>query len=1180
MYDNSDSKTTGQGLRNLASSLRSGKWMRRPMTMHNSNYSVPDIKASLSSVLASTSKGTSSALAGRISTQKASPPHTPAKVLNTTEASPAPVENVRPVSPLRNQSHNVSPLSESFSYTRKSMNRGQLPRGSGASAMRWDHNYFRERAVDGQDEIWDKIHALLHVDPPVSSTLNNMHTTNSGTLESIPKDASPQVDYGIETNEESPNTSDPVQEFGNSPDNTSPIETPTSTTATPFHSLATTTTTASTNGPAEVPLEGNTVPPVSTTSGTLSHVLIPDSSLEVSLPPAIDQDSPQPSPPQKGSVTPTTPLQSSSASQKAALAELIAFQRSMRQEVGSIGDRTSTYSGETFTSPRMAELSLYSGTSDKTDIDTSWDAHKLPPFGSELQSDAKADLGKIKTWSESIPAEVRTTVDKGTERWQNEMFHIIAVDKNVCDKLRQLDELVVEPLKLRWSKMCEFYGATSGRLRDTGDHHFFLLPDQDMFMSTLFRNYKVLYQKFRNLVDQLGERQDHELFMSGICDLYLEWFEDPEPFVEFLSSAKTAEALFSLEKSRNPAFSAFVDEVRSLSKGREDVNGLMMAVVQRLQNIHLAFESLTASLPNNAKDQPLIQQLIKKFRAAAFTGNERMESDVIRSEFVDLYYRLYMTKRQRAYLDLEAPQRQLIKREKMGRKSGKTYWVYLLDHVLLICQRTKLERTGQGSIYIIHDRPILLPMLFCTVEEATSQPGVESSAVLPRMSGTTTVSPPVSPLIRARASIVYDENQRDYFDAHRTKYVYPISFQRIGHHKKSMQLFVDSAASQKCWEHYVRHQQLRVISGQSLQLKLAPFCDRFFSTENPVYCATPFTHKDGSQTILLGTADGLYAGSMQTTAGFMKLGNLKHITHMHIIPSYNQMLLVANRRLHVILAEEFENWRLRPKLSIESTSLQVTALYARNSGGGLTTPMIALVRFANRSSEFRVVQPICVDSYKKKIPGLLWANRRQRGKPLVGLVELKHGSLPTEVNQVMFVANKLGLVCTDRCEVVHTHNLRRLFMAPTSDISGFDDVNDRGKAIDMFTVRGELLLCFEKVAFFVTATGQRSRPGTVIYWEGTPKRILLRYPYLYAFCDKFIEIRRVETGELELFRTAVDVRFLGLAQDNSKHLGVNCNNSNDASECVLGVRNSPNYSLYQDIFKFPLANSISQGLPG
>ncbi|KAJ1658932.1 RHO1 GDP-GTP exchange protein 2 [Dispira simplex] len=1174
MCDDSESKITGQGLRNLASSLRSGRWMRRPMTMYTSNQSESEIKVSLSSVLVSASKGTIPTRVGRNSIQEASSPYTAPKVLNAIEVTPAPVEKARPVSMFPSQSRVISPLVRDPPHTLNSRNRSQLPRGSGASSLRWDHNYLRERPVDGQDTVWDKMHALLKADPRVSPILDSAPTSSIETSESILTDVSPQVDSATETKEGSPNKSDTVQELINSPAYAIPIVTPTPTSATPFHSSSTTSTTDSTNGPTVAPPVENIVPPAST-GVTLHHVSIPDDSLGTTLPSAADEGSPQPSLRQKGSVTPTIPLTSSSASQKAALAELIAFQQSMRQEVGSIGDRTSTYSGETFTSPRAAELSLYSGTSDKTETDPSWDTHKLSPFGSELQSDIKTGLGKIQTWSESIPAEVRKTIDKETEGWQNEMFHIIAVDSNVFQKLQQLDELVVEPLKLRWNNVCEFYASTSGHLRDTGDHHFFLLPSQERFMNTLFRNYKTLYYSYDALVTRLQERQSNELFVSGICDIYLEWFQDPEPFIEFLSSAKTAEALFTLEKSRNPFFSTFVDGVRMFTKGREDVNGLMMAVVQRLQNVHLAFESLSASLPFNAKDRPLIQQLVKKFRAATFAGNERMELDIIRSEFVDLYYRLYITKRQRAYLDLEAPKRQLIKREKMGQKSRQTFWIYLMDHLLLICRRVKLERAGQGSAYVIHGRPILLPMLLCIMDEPIGSAGIESPTVLPQRAGTVSPSPPVSPMVRARTSVGYDESQKDYFDTHRTKYVYPITFQHIGHHKKSIQLFVDSVASQKGWEHCIRHQQLRVISGQSLQLKLEPFCDRFFATENPVNCATPFTHNDGSQTILLGTADGLYAGSMQTTAGFMKLGNLKHITHMHIIPSYNQILLVANRRLHVILAEEFERWRLRPKLCIESTDLQVSALFARNSGGGITSPMIALVRIANRSSEFRIAQPICVESYKKKIPGLMWAHRKQRGKSLVGLVELKQGSLPTEVNRVTFFADKLGLVCTDRCEIVHLHNLRRMLMAPSSDMPGFDEVNDRGKAIDMFIVQRELLLCFQKVAFFITPTGQRSRPGTVIYWEGTPRRVLYRYPYLYAFCDKFIEIRHVETGELELFRTAVDVRFLGLVQDGLRHFGVDSNNSGVTSECVLGVRKSPNYPLYQDIFKFPFAKDIS-----
>eukprot|EP00834_Sanchytrium_tribonematis_P004884 NODE_264_length_11354_cov_1.067170.p9 type:complete len:112 gc:universal NODE_264_length_11354_cov_1.067170:6110-5775(-) len=52
-------------------------------------------------------------------------------------------------------------------------------------------------------------------------------------------------------------------------------------------------------------------------------------------------------------------------------------------------------------------------------------------------------------------------------------------------------------------------------------------------------------------------------------------------------------------------------------------------------------------------------------------------------------------------------------------------------------------------------------------------------------------------------------------------------------------------------------------------------------------------------------------------------------------------------------------------------------------------------------------------------------------------------------------------------------------------------------------------------AFFVDRSGRRAKPDFVIYWEGQPKQFAFCMPFILAFDDSFIEIRDVNTGDLE-----------------------------------------------------------------
>ena len=52
-------------------------------------------------------------------------------------------------------------------------------------------------------------------------------------------------------------------------------------------------------------------------------------------------------------------------------------------------------------------------------------------------------------------------------------------------------------------------------------------------------------------------------------------------------------------------------------------------------------------------------------------------------------------------------------------------------------------------------------------------------------------------------------------------------------------------------------------------------------------------------------------------------------------------------------------------------------------------------------------------------------------------------------------------------------------------------------------------------AFFVDKSGKRAKKEFIVYWEGKPVSFGFHSPYIVAFDQDFIEVRHIETGNLE-----------------------------------------------------------------
>lgn len=122
---------------------------------------------------------------------------------------------------------------------------------------------------------------------------------------------------------------------------------------------------------------------------------------------------------------------------------------------------------------------------------------------------------------------------------------------------------------------------------------------------------------------------------------------------------------------------------------------------------------------------------------------------------------------------------------------------------------------------------------------------------------------------------------------------------------------------------------------------------------------------------------------------------------------------------------------------------------------------------------------------------------------------------------------------------------------PADEMLDFVLKRENVRPISIFRIREDFFLCYNEFGFYVNKVGYRCRGDWTVTWSGAPQSFSYIPPYILAFDPSFVEIRHVETGELQQI----------IPTNNLRTLNVNV----DALHCVVDLS-----SDFQQVFRLRL----------
>lgn len=211
------------------------------------------------------------------------------------------------------------------------------------------------------------------------------------------------------------------------------------------------------------------------------------------------------------------------------------------------------------------------------------------------------------------------------------------------------------------------------------------------------------------LAEALTRRQQSSAVVHRIGDIFLEFFPNFEPFIQYGANQLWGKYEFEKEKSSNPVFARWVDDVeRKVESRKLELNGYLTKPTTRLARYPLLLEAICS---HSADDNPDKQELPKAVALVRnFLGIVNVESGKAENKFnlINLAQQL-ATKPGEPNFDLKLTDeaRQLLFKGALARRAAASnaesdnLQLFLFDHLLVV---VKIKVVNKRETYRIHKK--------------------------------------------------------------------------------------------------------------------------------------------------------------------------------------------------------------------------------------------------------------------------------------------------------------------------------------------------------------------------------------------------------------------------------------------------------------------------------------------
>ena len=417
-----------------------------------------------------------------------------------------------------------------------------------------------------------------------------------------------------------------------------------------------------------------------------------------------------------------------------------------------------------------------------------------------INDDEVDQTDEQKLWINSVPKEIADTVGEREQKRQEVISEICYTERDFVKDLEYLRDFWIVPLKAKGSPIPS--------------------PRRDKVVKTIFSNiidHPSLHTVSSGFASSLTTRQQKDPVVHHIGDIFLEFVPQFEPFIMYGSKQLEGKFGFENERSSNPEFSKFVDEIERRKESRKlELNGYLTKPTTRLARYPLLLENVLKYTEDGNPDKEDIPKVLVMIRD--FLGRVNAESGKAENRFNlrRLQEQLRFRPNERVDLRLTEEGREIVFKStfKKTPTDPTEITAFLFDHAVLL---VRIKTTGKTEEVKAYRRPIPLELLAIR----------EMDEVIPQQGAVKRSSSSLIPGIRAN-NVESKKGEG-----------WPITFRHLGKAGYELTVYASNQAARKKWLEFIDQAQQRLRARADF-INTTVISNNFFVGANRVNCVTPF----------------------------------------------------------------------------------------------------------------------------------------------------------------------------------------------------------------------------------------------------------------------------------------------------------------------------------------------------
>lgn len=404
-----------------------------------------------------------------------------------------------------------------------------------------------------------------------------------------------------------------------------------------------------------------------------------------------------------------------------------------------------------------------------------------------------------KLWINSVPKEVADAVGEREKKRQEVISEICYTERDFVKDLEYLRDFWILPLRSKASPIP--------------------LQRRDKVVKTIFSNivdHPSIHSVSSRFASSLTTRQQKEPIVHNIGDIFQDFAPQFEPFILYGSKQLEGKFEFENERSINPFFGKFVDEIERRKESRKlELNGYLTKPTTRLARYPLLLENVLKYTEDDNPDKEDIPKVLTRIRDLLGRVNAESGKAENRFNLRRLHEQLRFRPNERVELRLTEEGRELVFKSQFKKSPTDPAEItaFLFDHAVLL---VRIKQNGKTEEIKAYRRPIPLELLAIReMDEVIPSQGIKRS------------SSSLIPSIRTNNA---DTKKGEGW---------PITFRHLGKAGYELTLYASNQAARKKWLEFIDNAQQRLRARADF-FNTTVISSNFFVGTNHINCVTPF----------------------------------------------------------------------------------------------------------------------------------------------------------------------------------------------------------------------------------------------------------------------------------------------------------------------------------------------------